>query len=165
MASSLVIMTHWTLNQDKTFTFYENKKNPSFSTGQMKEFKYSDSDKVSKMFEHKIPLSGKLIEATGFVGYQYKYLAPKTKLYYTIIVAFGRRIKEGKKFVQDLDDILILMGLKEPIVVVDVSANAVDVSANAVDVSANAANAVDVSANAANAVDVAANVVDVNSGN
>ena len=42
MTSSLVIMTHWILNEDKWFTFYDTKKIQGFSTGQTKEFKYQD---------------------------------------------------------------------------------------------------------------------------
>ena len=125
MTSTLVIMTHWFLNEDKSFTFYDHKKIQGFTTGQTKEFKYQDSDKTYKMFEHRIPLSGKLIEAQGFDGYQYKHQK------FTVIVAFGRRMKEGKNFVQVLDDVLVMMGLKEP-EVVDVSGNpeVVDVSGN-----------------------------------
>lgn len=122
MSSSLVIMTHWILNEDKKFVFYDNKKITEFATGQTKEFKYQDSDKPYKMFEHKLPLSGKLVEANGFDGYQYRYQK------YTVIVAFGRRMKEGKVYQQELDDVLVTMGLKEPKVVV-VSGN-VDVSGN-----------------------------------
>lgn len=116
MTSSLVIMTHWILNEDKSFTFYDTKKIQGFSTGQTKEFKYQDSDKTYKMFEHRIPLSGKLTEAQGFDGYQYKHQK------FTVVVALGRRMKEGRKFVQELDDVLVTMGLKEP-EVVDVSGN------------------------------------------
>ena len=125
MTSSLVIMTHWILNEDKWFTFYDTKKIQGFSTGQTKEFKYQDSDKTYKMFEHRIPLSGKLIEAQGFDGYQYKHQK------FTVVVALGRRMKEGRNFVQELDDVLVTMGLKEP-EVVDVSGNpeVVDVSGN-----------------------------------
>jgi len=130
MTSSLVIMTNWILNEDKTFTFYESKKIQEFSTGQTKEFKYHDSEKIYKMFEHRIPFIGKLFEARGFDGYQYKYHK------FTVVVAFGRRMKEDKKYVQDLDDILVRLGLKEP-EVVDVSGNSVDVSGNSVDVSGN----------------------------
>ena len=118
MTSSLVIMTHWILNEDKTFIFYDTKKIQGFTTGQTKEFKYQDSDKTYKMFEHRIPLSGKLKEAQGFNGYQYEYKK------FLVAVAFGRRMKEGKNFVQELDDLLVLMGLKEPTApVVDVSGN------------------------------------------
>jgi hypothetical protein len=124
MTSSLIIMTHWTLNENKTFTFYDAKKIQGFTTGQTKEFKYQDSDKTYKMFEHQIPLSGKLTEAKGFNGYQYTYKK------FLVAVAFGRRMKEEKKFVQELDDILVIMGLQEQ-KVVDVSGNPiVDVSGN-----------------------------------
>jgi hypothetical protein len=114
MASSLVIMTYWVLNEDKTFTFYESKQNLHFSTGLTKEFKQEHTEKLYKMFEHRVPLSGKLVESIGFTGYQYTYKVPKTKTQYTIIVALGRRMKEGKLYVQDLDDVLVMMGLQEP---------------------------------------------------
>lgn len=118
MSSSLVIMTHWVLNENKYFTFYDNKKITEFATGQTKEFKYSDSDKMYKMFEHRMPLSGKLVKATGFDGYQYRCQK------YTVIVAFGRRMKEGKIYQQELDSVLVTMGLKEPeLKVVDVAEN------------------------------------------
>lgn len=128
MTSTLVIMTHWTLNEDNTFTFYDNKKIQGFSTGQVKEFKYQDSDKTYKMYEHRIPLSGKLVKAQGFDGYQYNHQK------FTVIVAFGRRMKEGKQFQQEMDDILVIMGLKEREREV---VNSVDVSGNSVDVSGN----------------------------
>jgi hypothetical protein len=125
MSSTLVIMTHWVLNEDKWFTYYDNKVNKEFSTGQTKEFKYQDSDKMYKMFEHKLPLSGKLVKSTGVDGYQYRHQK------YTVIVAFGRRMKEGKVYQQELDDVLFIMGLKErEPKVVDVSGNVVDVSGN-----------------------------------
>jgi len=108
MTSTLVIMSHWTLNQDKTFTFFDNKKIKLFSTDKIKEFKYLDSDKTYKMYEHRIPLSGKLIKAHGFDGYQYEHQK------FTIIVAFGRRMKEGKNYVQDINELFVMMNLKEP---------------------------------------------------
>jgi len=151
MTTSLVIMTNWILNEDKTFTFYESKKIQGFTTGQSKEFKYQDSDKTYRMFEHQIPLTGKLTETQGFDGYQYKHKN------FTVIIAFGRRMKEEKKFVQELDDVLIMLGLKEPEVVdvsgVDVSG--VDVSG--VDVSGVDVSGVDVSGVDVSGVDVSGN--------
>jgi vancomycin permeability regulator SanA len=69
MSSSLVIMTNWILNENKTFTFYEQKKNPLFATGLTKDFKYENSDKVYKMYEHRVSLCPTLIESQGFHGY------------------------------------------------------------------------------------------------
>ncbi len=112
MTSSLVIMTNWILNQDNTFTFYDYKKIPGLTSGQTKEFKYDTSDKTYKMFEHRIPLSGKLVKSVGFDGYQYRYSLGRIN--FTVVVAFGRRMKESRKFVQELDSVLVMLGLKDP---------------------------------------------------
>jgi hypothetical protein len=149
MTSSLVIMTHWILNENKWFTFYDSKKIKEFTTNQTKEFKYLDSDKTYKMFEHKIPLSGNLVKANGFDGYQYRYYEPKTKSTFIIAIPFGRRMKEGKQFVQELNDVLVMMGLKEP-EVVSIDISGVDVSGvdiSGVDVSGVDVSGVDVSNN------------------
>lgn len=116
---SIFIINDWVVNNDKTITFYDIKQHNNFKTGKTKDFTYDDKRKVKSepfvlnKFEHLFnPKGCNISYSVQFTGLHI-YIKGVKSGPSIIILAYGRRMKENKNFLQSENEIEVLFGLKE----------------------------------------------------
>ena len=117
---SLIIPNDWFVNEDKSIIFYDTTRHKDCCTNKSKKVVPSWATtttakevKLVQMFEHRVtgsPSNFQISPSQQFDGFQVYF---KSKFSLTLALSLGRRLREGKEYVQKLEEIEVLFGLRE----------------------------------------------------